>query len=213
MVKPLDAQSINKPSAPKFSIQFPNNSTIQLVIENQPFTSSSSVNSIIYYYRVKDHYSERSWIDKNYQLQSNSKTTVITIPSVPNGPLFPPIVYSTILNNSTLIDFQVQAQTGYYAMTQKSGPIPGGLLQFQSPDGYTEITFNESETSDWSNPITVDLNKMAVATPSPTPTVPEFPIVMLLIIVLASVNLTLIIGKRKLTAINRQELVLERSVY
>ncbi len=76
----------------------------------------------------------------------------------------------------------MQAQTGYYAITQKPGPIPGGLIQL--PSDYTSITFNESKASDWSNPITVDLSKMAVVTPTPTPNIPEFPITILLVTVL-----------------------------
>ncbi len=195
MVEPIGAQSTSKPSAPKFSIQFPNNTTIQLVIENQPFTSSSSVNSIIYYYRVKDHYSERCSIDKNYHVQSNSETTTITIPSVP-GPLFPPIVYSTLLNNSTLIDFQVQAQTGYYAITNKSGPP--ALISPAPQQWHIEITFNESETSDWSSLITVDLSKMAVVTADPTQSVPEFPLTILLVAVLIVVGLLMVISERRL---------------
>jgi hypothetical protein len=204
IVKPISAQSVTKPSAPQFSIQFPNNDTIQLVIQNQEVFNSSSVNSIIYYYRVKDPYSPRSSIDKDYVLQSNSKTTTITIPPVPDGMLFSQMVNRTIGSNSTLIDFQVQAVSGYYAVTQKPGPIPGGPLQYQSPDGYTEITFNESQASDWSNPITVDLSKMAVVTLSatPSPTVPEFPITLSLVTILAIVSLLLVIGKRKITVTN-----------
>jgi hypothetical protein len=199
LVNSVNAQSITKPSTPQFSIQFPNNTTIQLVIQNQEFTTSSTANAIIYYYRVKDPYSQRIGIDKDYVLQSNSKTTTITIPPIPDGMLFSQMVNRTISNNSTLIDFQVQAVSGYYAITQKPGPIPGGPLQYQSPDGYTEITFNESQASDWSNPITVDLSKMTVVTLSatPTPSVPEFPIIASLIAVLATVSLLLVISKEK----------------
>jgi hypothetical protein len=199
LVKPVNAQSTSKPSAPKFSIQFSKNNTIQLVIQNQEFTTSNSVNSIIYYYRVKDPYSPRSCIDRDYVLQSDSKTTTITIPPVPDGMLFSQMVNRTLGNNSTLIDFQVQAVSGYYTVTQKQGPIPGGPLQYQSPDGYTEITFNESQASDWSNPITVDLSKMAVVTLTPTPSVPEFPIKATLVAILVAVGLLLIISKKRLS--------------
>jgi hypothetical protein len=201
IVKSSDAQSTFKPSAPKFSIRFPNDKTIQLLIENQAFTSSSSVNSIIYYYRVKDPNSERCSIDADYTLQSNSKTTIISIPSDSNDPLFSLMVNRTIPSNSKLIDFQVQAVTGYYAVTQKPGPIPGGPLNFTSPDGYTEITFNESAASDWSNPITVDLSKMAIVTigATPTPTVPEFPALATLLFLLITGTGTAVFLKRKQT--------------
>ncbi len=53
-LEPVSAHS-SKPYAPEFTIQFLNDSSLQIVIENQGFTISSSVNSIIYYYRVKDH--------------------------------------------------------------------------------------------------------------------------------------------------------------
>ena len=41
------AQSTTKPSAPQFTIQVISGSSLQLVIENQDFISSSSVNAII----------------------------------------------------------------------------------------------------------------------------------------------------------------------
>lgn len=171
ILESVDAQSASKPSAPEFTIEFPNDQTIQIVIENQAFTSSSSVNAIIYYYKVKDHNSQQWVIDYTYKLQSDSETTTITIPSVP-GPLFPPMIYSTILNNSTLIDFQVQAKTGYYAISNVSGPP--ALISPAPQQWHTEITFNESATSDWSSSLTVDLNEMAVVTPIVTPSPSTF---------------------------------------
>lgn len=199
MVKPTDAQSVSKPSAPKFTIQFPNSNSLQIIIENQIFVSTSTVNSIVYFYRVKDHYSEQ-WIrDSDYKVQSDSKTTIISLPKVPGTSLFPPMVYGSILNNATLIDFQLQAQTGYYAISNVSGPP--ALISPAPQQWHTEITFNESATSDWSSSLIVDLIEMAVVTPSATPAVPEFPITILLVAVLIAVSLLLVIGKRKL-AIN-----------
>jgi hypothetical protein len=199
IIKPADAQSVSKPSAPKFTIQFPNSNQLQIVIENQIFVATSTVNSIVYFYRVKDHSSEQ-WIrDSDYKLQSDSKNTIISLPKVPGTSLFPPMIYSSILNNATLIDFQVQAQTGYYAITNVSGPPH--LISPAPQQWHTEITFNESETSDWSNTLTVDLCEMAVINPSPTPTVPEFPVTISLFAVLFTVSLLLIIGKRKLVVI------------
>ncbi len=165
-LEPVCAQS-TKPSEPKFSIQFPNDSSIQIVIENQAFTSSSSVNSIVYYYRVKDHNSYQ-WIRMgDYQLQSDSQTTLITIPPYPcdlRDYLFRPSMNNP-LNNSTLLDFQVQAITGYYAITQKPGYMPG-IPPVGPGDGYTEITFNDTESSDWSNPITVNIVDKITLSPS-----------------------------------------------
>jgi hypothetical protein len=168
------AQS-TKPSAPQFTIKVISEGNLQLVIENQHFTSSSSVNAIEYYYRVKDHYSQQ-WMRNggDGQLQSGSKTTVIEI-------FLSPFLQS-FLNNSTVLDFQVQAKTGYYFVTQKPGYIPG-IPPVGPGNGYTEITFNESETSDWSNIQTITLSANVHLSPSPspntsaspTPSVPEFP--------------------------------------
>jgi hypothetical protein len=58
--------------------------------------------------------------------------------------------------------------TGYYSITQKPGYIPGAPIHAQSADGYTEITFNPAESSDWSNTQTVNLNETSPS-PSPTP--------------------------------------------
>ncbi len=198
MINSTNAQSIPKPSAPEFTIKFPNDQTIQIVIENQAFTNNSSVNAIIYYYRVKDHNSQQWLIDKDYKLQSDSKTTTITIPSVP-GPLFPSMVYSTILNNSTLLDFQVQAQAGYYAVSNVSGAP--AMISPAPQQWHTEITFNESATSDWSSSVTVDLNEMIVvtpsATPNPSPSVPELSWFIVVLLLLSVFAVALVVRHRK----------------
>jgi hypothetical protein len=189
------AQS-TKPSAPKFTIQMPNNSTIQLVVENQAFTNSSSVNSIVYYFRVKVHNSDL-WVESgNYNLQSNSKTTVISIPPQPGMSLYDSILSSPLFNNSTLLDFQIQAQTGYYAITQKPGYIPG--MPPIGSGSYSEITFNPAETSGWSNTQTVNLNQTSTTlTPTPTSTVPEFSWLMILPLFLSTFFIVVLFRKRK----------------
>ncbi len=117
----------------------------------------------------------------NYQLQSDSQTTLISIPPYP-GDLRDYLFRSAknnLLNNSSLLDFQVQAITGCYALTQKPGYMPG-ISPVGPGDGYTEITFNDSETSDWSNPITVNIVDKIVLSPSqisslsPTPSPTSF---------------------------------------
>ena len=174
------AQS-TRPSPPEFTAQMPNENTIELAIKNQAFTNSSTVNAIVYYYRVKDHYAGQ-WIKcGNYQLQSDSQTTLITIPPYPGELkryLFPP----NWPNTSNLVDFQVEAVSGYYLVKYLQGQMPGTSLP---TNGYSEITFNDSETSEWSSIQTVDISKSAAATspnpmasgqptamitPSPTPT-------------------------------------------
>ncbi len=188
MAESVYAQS-TKPSPPKFTIQIPNNSTIHIVVENQAFTNSSSVNSIVYYFRVKDHNSNL-WIESgNYNLQSNSKTTIISIPPLPGMSLLGSILSSPLLNNSTLLDFQVEAKTGYYAITQKPGYMPG-MPPLGSGDGYSEITFNPAETSEWSNTQTVNLNQTST-------TVPEFSRLMILPLFIFVLSIAVIVRARK----------------
>jgi hypothetical protein len=188
------AQS-TKPSPPNFTIQMPNNSTIQLVIENQAFTNSSSVNSIVYYYRVKDHNSNMWLKSGNYNLQSNSKTTIISIPPLPGMSLLDSILSSPLLNNSTLLDFQVQAETGYYAITNKSGPPP--LISPAPQNWHTEITFNPAETSDWSPTQTITIPASSVS-PSPTPSIPEFPATLALaIVIVPALTVALVLRRNK----------------
>jgi len=161
IVNPACAQS-TKPLPPQFTIQMPNSNTIQLVVENQAFTNSSSVNSIVYYYRVKDHNSQ-IWIKcGNFILQSNSETTIISIPPLPGMPLYGSILTSPLLNNSLLIDFQVQAVTGYYLQRYVEGQMPGAPIH---TNGYCETTFNDLETSDWSSTQTIT-NPVSSSLPS-----------------------------------------------
>ena len=150
MVRPSYAQS-TEPSIPKFSIQTPNTSTIQLVIENQAFTNSSSVNSLVYYYRVKAHNSDTWMIDGDYTLQSNSDITIISIPPEPGIGTF---LNTPMFQNSTLLDFQVQAVTGFYNVTWEQGYM-GSIPQAQP--GYWQISFNPAESSAWSPTQTVTL--------------------------------------------------------
>ncbi len=190
MVKPAYAQS-TKPSAPKFIIQFPNNSTIHLVIENQHFINTSSVNSIVYYYRVKDHYSNQWLLDADYNLQSNSKTSIISIPPVPAPSLFT-LGPLNRLNNSTLIDFQVQAVTGYYSITNESGPP--ALISPAPQNWHMEITFYPAESSDWSNTQTVNLNETSTIS---TPTLNSTPLLtnntLFLTVTLSAIGLAIIV--------------------
>jgi hypothetical protein len=194
-VEVANANQSTKPSVPQFTIKFQNNSTIQLVIENQPFTNSSAVNSLLYQFRVKDHYSDKWVIAKSIDhLQSSSTYTELTIPL--EHPLLPPPA------NYTMLDFQLQAITGFYSITYKPGYIPGAPTQAQSGDGYEEITFNPAESSDWSNTQTVNLNETS---PSPSPTPKEVlpnslviagSLIVIIIIVLA----VAILFKKRLTS-------------
>jgi hypothetical protein len=158
------AEAASKPSVPEFTLTLQNDGNVQLVIENQPFTQSSAVNSLVYYYKVKDHYSEAWMKCGNYQLQSDGANTLITAR----------LNTLSLLGNATSLDFQVQAVTGYYAVTNKTG---GPALMPSVQDWHTEITFNPSETGDWSNIQTINVHSDTaspstnpIQTPTPEPT-------------------------------------------
>jgi hypothetical protein len=78
IVGTASAQSSN-PSTPQFSLKLHDNSTIWITIENQPFNTSSAVNALEYYYRVKDHNGQLWSEDHDYVLQSNTQYTVIPV--------------------------------------------------------------------------------------------------------------------------------------
>jgi hypothetical protein len=177
------AQSTTKASAPQFTIQVISGSSLQLVIENQDFISSSSVNAIMYYYKVKDHYGDQWMIDRNGQLQSDSNTTVIALPSYPSEYLFGHPSHP--LSNISVLDFQLQAETGFYLEKYVQGQMPGALLE---TDGYWETTFNKSETSDWSSTQTVNLSEYT--------TIPEFPSWIILPLFLTTALSAIVVKKR-----------------
>ncbi|HMK94420.1 MAG TPA: hypothetical protein VK536_03365 [Candidatus Limnocylindrales bacterium] len=161
IVKPASAQSII-PSPPQFRIETPNNNTIQLVIKNQAFTNSGTVNSIVYYYRIKTN---NGWDeDGDYTLQSNSDATVISIPPEPS---VPDEMLSNALENSTSLDFQVQAVSGFYNETWEAGYMPG-MPPIGPGTGYWQITFTPAESSAWSPTQTMTLPANFPSSPAPT---------------------------------------------
>ena len=102
-------------------------------------------------------------------MQSDSEATIITIKTpYPSDYPFDPSMKKFL--TSSLIDFQVQAKTGYYLHKYVQGQMPGTSIQ---TDGYWETTFNIRETSDWSNTQTLTISSASVSpipTSSPDPT-------------------------------------------
>ena len=130
---------------PEFIARALNESTVELVITNQEFTKSDSVNALFYDYRVKNHNSE-IWalLGGIGQLQSDSKTTTITV-KTPYPSDYPFTEGMKQVVNSTSLDFQVRAKTGNYTIVNKQSG--------------TTTYFNDSDTSNWSNLQTVDLSQ------------------------------------------------------
>jgi hypothetical protein len=197
IIKEASAQDIPKPSVPQFTLKYEvsqytipattptytidpytgeqkiqtsgtpsqtaENKTIELKIKNQPFTPYQIDNykhwiNLWYNVSYKGHY-ENDW--KTYFSphggsgafiqKSDSDYTVISF---------------TYLPSEGKIDFRIQAQIGYYT-------------QFFTP--WVDYKFT-GQTSGWTNTQTISIpnGEVSTSSPTPTPTVPEFPILAIL---------------------------------
>jgi hypothetical protein len=190
MIKPAFAQTTPTPSVPEFNAKFVDasysvapsssidpytgqsvthegyqvkNRTIELIIKNQPFNSYISNGINISFYldvREKGHY-EENWttiytVDNYYTSESNTNYTTLTYSLDQNVPPF----WDTIPSGGQ-VDFQVEAMIGYISRTV----------------GFASWYFAGQE-SGWSNTQTVTIPSSNSA--SPIPTVPEFPIWIIL---------------------------------
>jgi hypothetical protein len=210
-VRPANGQTqpIPTPSVPEFSVKYVDNSyyaptsttitdqngnfrvvqgyvenkTFEFTIQNQAFTpytvlynTSQTVVSLMYNIRMKPHSSNDSWVymthlSDGYLSQSVGNSTIA---SYPVDQLFP----SGIPYNS-LVDAQVQA-------------LIGNVHRYNIVASWT---FNGTE-SDWSSTQTVTI---PASSPSPTSTssVPEFPAIALLPLLLSVLSVAVIIRNRK----------------
>ena len=213
IVKPAFSQTPT-PSVPEFTLQYINstysvtttnpytgvnttqqidNSTIDFIIGNQPFTPYSNI-QLYYIIQEKGHFGG-TWTQVPYTLtQSNSQHTTLLIPT------------SNYPANSQL-DFQVEAAIGHYTTVPY---YPHGYDNNGNPIGMpfgTTKVFNGTQ-SGWSNTQTINLADGSVSistspnptttttprstsptnSPTSTPTVPEFPTIeiMLLFILILS---------------------------
>lgn len=148
--KPINAQTIPKPSIPVFTLKSENTS-FALTVTNQQFTPyerddlGGRVN-LIYNVRAKQH-NATYWTElynnyDDYPISSYSQYTILPLPT-----------YTPIANS---VDFQVQAMIG---------------IIHRQPTG--AWVFNGT-TSDWSDTQTITLESQV--SPSPNPTVTSTPI-------------------------------------
>jgi hypothetical protein len=214
MVIPTNAQTIPKPFIPEFSVRYVDNSfyapdptaiydqygnfqilqgyidnkTIEFTINNQvftaytiPYNSNDPTNTgqtvhLMYNIRMKSSaYNDWQYIthlSDGYLIQSNTSQTTASF-RVDS-------LFSLGISKDEEISFQVQALIGYVHRY----PV------------IASWTFNGTK-SDWSTIQTIIIP--ATNNPSPSPTVPEFPITLSLVAVLAAVSLLLVLGKKKLT--------------
>ncbi len=193
-VKPVNAQTIPKPSVPEFTIQTQtqtNTTTITLTIRNQPFDAVSQYPDG-FFYNVAISVDGKNWstlyhvedADDWYPQQSNSSTTVMTY--VAGETTYYPMNTSQgvgIIPKSGEVAFRVQAMIGH----RDRGAFQNGFMP------YVLV----GEESDWSNAQTITLGQSPNSSP-PSPSVPEFPLWVVLILFMAVTLLSLVyIKKRK----------------
>ncbi len=213
LVKPANAQSIPTPSVPQFTVsyvdrsykapitttqttdpftgqpvthtsggQYVENKTIDIKIKNEPYTSTTLPNGTViqlyYSVRTKGHFADWTPVSTNgYSITevfaSTSDYTVVTL-----------IMGSTFyVPEGGQEDFQVEANAGY------EYPLYNGLVLMGHP-------FASVRESGWSNIQTITIPASSSST-SLTPTVPEFPTLILLIIfILVATLLGTVVIKR-----------------
>ena len=173
-------QSFPKPAVPEFNIQLSNSSseiTLQFKIKNEAFTTYETTESINHSYMVKYYYNihfrmnstqNQEWFEPyslnlGYieRIQGNETLYVVHGQSLQEMG-FDFKEWNTLMPRNSTVDIQLQAMIGYFNSTHFNGQL-----------------------SDWSSTMTVDLNEMTVATPTPSPTVPEFPFLLGLPILLS----------------------------
>jgi hypothetical protein len=182
MIQSTCAQSIPKPSVPEFTLQFFGSPQYALVvtIKNQPY--DSTFGTIYYNLRLKDHNAGNdSWIYPLDQLfytyhtypeqSTDSEYTNISI-----------TVQSNFLLLGIQNDIEIEAMLGTIGRDAHYNPAP--------------YVFN-GQTSDWSNTQTLNLNQMAVVTPNPSPSVPEFSWLAILPLFISFLSVAVIVRHRK----------------
>jgi len=205
LIKPVNAQTVPKPSMPEFTVQLVDrsyneppayqtdpytgetkliwagghvdNKTLDFTIKNQPFTryKDANGNDVELYYKIQHKGYFEDWSD------SPSFNIDIVRPSSSED-TFASFTISKFsgwdISPNGTVDIRVKAITGYYSV-DNSYPWPGRSF------------LNTVSESDWSNTQTISISDGSVSvstspdpaqsqTPTPTPSVPEFSWLMIL---------------------------------
>ncbi|MGA2385675.1 MAG: hypothetical protein ABSG33_03995 [Candidatus Bathyarchaeia archaeon] len=218
MAKPVCAQSVPTPSVPQFTVKFVDSSydaptttstnqyngqtttnpgyhvenrTIQITIKNQPFTSYiQNGENISFYYNVKEkgQYAT-NWTtlySPGYYFPTESNTGYTTLVYLidANEPPF----WDNLVNGGT-VDFQVQAMIG--SVHRISNITAGNELPWEM---FPWIF--DGQTSDWSPTQTVTVPSSSPS-PSQPPTVTEFPVLVIVPLLLSVFSVAMIVRRRK----------------
>jgi hypothetical protein len=149
LVKPIDAQSMSKPSVPQFTVTVLENKTVLLSVKNQPFDVNNSYNySFVYDVRITNflgNWTDLYNADDGYPVQSNSDYTIFSY-IIADSPSYYPTAFTLEgrpIPTNAQVTFQVKAMIGY----RDRGPFSNGMMPYVF----------KGESSDWSNNQTIDI--------------------------------------------------------
>jgi hypothetical protein len=227
MIKPIDAQSIPRPSVPKFTLRYVNNSYLvpeTPYYQKDPYTGQQKFIGMEGGYLFKNYTIEITLRSQSFPSNINNTALQLYYNIRAKG-LYEQNFSNLNLRSDDNIDFNylpTQQNSEYTIISIPANTYTlGGTVQFQvraiigayfyEPTPVESYPFGRSyleyAASDWSNTQEITLTNMpSLASPNPTSTVPEIPITVSLVTVLFAVSLLLVIGKRKLTIINHYEL-------
>ncbi len=177
MVKPLNAQAFSTPSVPEFSLKFiqaynGSSGAIEVTVKNQQFDPLNNLTRLEYYVRFKGHSEENWWTE-----QKTTLNEVHLYPQNASGENTVIVYPQEGFPISGQVDFQVQEIIATYRTIY-----------------YGFDAWEYDNRSDWSSTQTITIPQNSLG---PSVTVPELPIALSLVAVLAAVSLLLGIGKRK----------------
>jgi hypothetical protein len=223
LIKPTSAQDIPKPAVPEFTIRYVEhpfdvpptyqidqysgenvtiqegyhiqNRSIELLIKNQPYTpyEDSSGNLIALFYNVSSKgnngsqwYYYPTWMRTLPVNALNNEYTILSFGLDVNyeedneyG------FWYGDLSTGDKVDFRIQALIGYY-----SYPLYNVALEYNTFIG---------KVSGWSNTQTISIpnGEVSTSSPSPSPSVPEFPTLIVILLAIIPISYILIIRKSK----------------
>jgi hypothetical protein len=171
VAKPANAQTITKPSVTQFTLNLIGLSQVQIIVENQPLVLTTSNESLYYNIRVKEHNSD-NWTELYTNNRPDLPILKGTIP-IQSDSQNTTLDYSAYgYYQGTELDFQVIAMYGHYYTQESASHDP--LVPSQ-----TVFSVLADGASGWSSTQTLTIGQNS-ATTTPSPTVPEFPILMVL---------------------------------
>jgi hypothetical protein len=223
LIESASAQSTPKPSVPEFTVQLTDhsydvptsystdeytgktithegyhveNKTLDVIIKNQQFgqytDNSGNTTSLYYKIREKGHFGD-NW--KYYPTSDSYKASGTAYTTISFFTSYTPYQESNTIYAPTdsQIDFQVQAQIGYYHTewvsmdTSGQHPLLGGLVPIfygQTGDWSNIHTFNISDStlsvSPLETPATTPESTASETPNPPSPSIPEFSILTIL---------------------------------